>query len=236
MNILITGASKGLGAQIALKFGNIAKGTLILTSRDEKRLNGLKKAIETKNAGLSVLVYPVDLTNKEQLSAFANSLRNVISEIDILINNAGFLLNKAFEELNQEESRQIFEVNYFAPSQLIRNLIPLLKSGKNPHVINIGSMGGYQGSVKFNGLSHYSASKAALAVLTECLANEYARDKISFNCLAIGSVQTEMLEKAFPDYKAPINPDELAEFICDFSMKGHQYINGKILPVSLSTP
>jgi 3-oxoacyl-[acyl-carrier protein] reductase len=159
-----------------------------------------------------------------------------LSGIDVLINNAGQLIHRAFDEINQEEAKEIFNVNYFAPSFLIRNLIPMLKASEKPHVINIGSMGGFQGSVKFNGLSHYSASKAALAVLTECLAQEYADSGISFNCLAIGSVQTEMLEKAFPGYQAPLNPDQLAEFICDFSINGHKYMNGKILPLSLSTP
>jgi short-subunit dehydrogenase len=236
MNILITGASKGLGEALALKFGDFVTGTIILTARDEKRLKGLKKAVEDKNSKLKVIIYPLDLGDDKQILAFSSSLQKPLSGIDVLINNAGQLIHRAFDEINQEEAKEIFNVNYFAPSFLIRNLIPMLKASEKPHVINIGSMGGFQGSVKFNGLSHYSASKAALAVLTECLAQEYADSGISFNCLAIGSVQTEMLEKAFPGYQAPLNPDQLAEFICDFSINGHKYMNGKILPLSLSTP
>jgi short-subunit dehydrogenase len=236
MNILITGASKGLGEALALKFGDFVTGTIILTARDEKRLKGLKKAVEDKNSKLKVIIYPLDLADDKQILAFSSSLQKPLSGIDVLINNAGQLIHRAFDEINQEEAKEIFNVNYFAPSFLIRNLIPMLKASEKPHVINIGSMGGFQGSVKFNGLSHYSASKAALAVLTECLAQEYADSGISFNCLAIGSVQTEMLEKAFPGYQAPLNPDQLAEFICDFSINGHKYMNGKILPLSLSTP
>jgi short-subunit dehydrogenase len=236
MNILITGASKGLGEALALKFGDFVTGTIILTARDEKRLKGLKKAVEDMNSKLKVIIYPLDLGDDKQILAFSSSLQKPLSGIDVLINNAGQLIHRAFDEINQEEAKEIFNVNYFAPSFLIRNLIPMLKASEKPHVINIGSMGGFQGSVKFNGLSHYSASKAALAVLTECLAQEYADSGISFNCLAIGSVQTEMLEKAFPGYQAPLNPDQLAEFICDFSINGHKYMNGKILPLSLSTP
>jgi short-subunit dehydrogenase len=236
MNILITGASKGLGAALARKFGALSQGTIILTARDEKRLNELKKAIEEKNPEIRVLVYSLDLKDDKQILDFTSGLKTLLSDIDVLINNAGQIINKAFEEISQHEAKEIFEVNYFAASSLIKNLIPLLKASENAHVINIGSMGGFQGSAKFNGLSQYSASKAAIGVLTECLAQEYADYGISFNCLAIGSVQTEMLEKAFPGYKAPLNPDQLAEFIFDFSLKGHKYMNGKILPVSLSTP
>ena len=93
-----------------------------------------------------------------------------------------------------------------------------------------------QGSAKFPGLTAYSSSKAAIAGLTECLAEELKDKNISVNCLAIGAVQTEMLEEAFPGYKAPLSPKQMAEYIFDFALKGHQYYNGKILPVSSSTP
>jgi NAD(P)-dependent dehydrogenase (short-subunit alcohol dehydrogenase family) len=97
-------------------------------------------------------------------------------------------------------------------------------------------MGGFQGSAKFPGLSFYSASKAALCCLTECLATELKDKSIKMNALALGSVQTEMLDKAFPGYKAPVKAEEIAEFITDFAINGHRYVNGKVLPVSLSTP
>ncbi len=97
-------------------------------------------------------------------------------------------------------------------------------------------MGGVQGSEKFQGLSLYSASKAALAVFTECLAEELKTHNVKANALALGAVQTEMLSHAFPTYKAPLQASEMADYIADFALNGHQYYNGKILPVSLSTP
>ena len=97
-------------------------------------------------------------------------------------------------------------------------------------------MGGFQGSSKFPGLSAYSASKAALANLTECLAEELKEKNICANCLALGAVQTEMLETAFPGYVAPVKSREMASFIAYFATRGHQFYNGKILPVSVSTP
>lgn len=97
-------------------------------------------------------------------------------------------------------------------------------------------MGGVQGSVKFPGLAAYSSSKAAVINLTELLAEEYKDSGISFNVLALGAVQTEMLEEAFPGYKASISAVEMANYIFDFSLNGQKYYNGKLLQVSNSTP
>ena len=112
----------------------------------------------------------------------------------------------------------------------------LLGKKQKSHILTISSMGGFQGSAKFAGLSAYSSSKAAIAGLTECLAEEFKGKNIAVNCLAIGAVQTEMLAEAFPGYKAQLLPFQMAEYIMDFAAKGHLYYNGKILPVSLSTP
>jgi NAD(P)-dependent dehydrogenase (short-subunit alcohol dehydrogenase family) len=128
----------------------------------------------------------------------------------------------------------MMEVNYFAPAGLIRSLLPMMKRGS--HILNISSMGGYQGSIKFTGLSGYSSSKAALACLTECLANELSAAGISVNCLALGSVQTEMLSEAFPGFNAPVSSEEMGKFIAYFAVNGGKFFNGKILPVALSTP
>jgi NAD(P)-dependent dehydrogenase (short-subunit alcohol dehydrogenase family) len=128
----------------------------------------------------------------------------------------------------------MFDVNVKAAFKMVRLLVPFLNKGS--HIINISSMGGFQGSVKFAGLSLYSAAKGALNILTESLALELTENKISVNALALGAVQTEMLSAAFPDYEAPLKPDEMASFIKDFALNGHKVYNGKILPVSLSTP
>lgn len=97
-------------------------------------------------------------------------------------------------------------------------------------------MGGIQGSMKFAGLAAYSSSKGALITLTELLAEEYKENGPAFNVLALGAVQTEMLEEAFPGYRAPLSAIEMAEYIRNFSLTGSKYYNGKILQVSNSTP
>jgi NAD(P)-dependent dehydrogenase (short-subunit alcohol dehydrogenase family) len=128
----------------------------------------------------------------------------------------------------------MMETNFFGPSMVIKKLKPLMSEGS--HIVNITSMGGFQGSSKFKGMAYYSASKAAFACLSECLAGEFAESGISVNCLAMGAVQTEMLEEAFPGYKAPLTAKEMAEFISYFAVNGHKYFNGKVLPVAVSTP
>jgi NAD(P)-dependent dehydrogenase (short-subunit alcohol dehydrogenase family) len=97
-------------------------------------------------------------------------------------------------------------------------------------------MGGYQGSMKFPGLALYSASKGALAVMSECLAEEFKETGIKVNCLALGAAQTEMLKEAFPNYQPPLSAEEMASFVCDFALRGQSFFNGKILPVALTDP
>lgn len=236
MNVVITGASRGIGFQLAQNFARLGAKKIIGISRNYKQLCSLKEICHDKYPNTEFLAVAYDLQgitqNEPQL---AGLIKQNLSSIDILINNAGLLNPKPFESASADDIMRIFNVNYFGPALLIKNLMPLLKVAKG-HVVNITSMGGFQGSAKFKGLSHYSASKAALTVLTECLAEEYKNDGVSFNALALGSVQTEMLEEAFPGINAPLQPEEAAQFIADFAINGKKYFNGKVLPVSLSTP
>ena len=97
-------------------------------------------------------------------------------------------------------------------------------------------MGGIQGSSKFAGLAAYSSSKGAIITLSELLAEEYKEQGISFNVLALGSVNTEMLQEAFPGYEAPLSAGEMANYIFDFTLTGNKFYNGKVLSVASSTP
>ena len=128
----------------------------------------------------------------------------------------------------------MYATNVFGVAELTRRVIPFMQP--KGHVVTISSMGGVQGSMKFAGLSAYSSSKGAVITLTELLAEEYKETGPSFNVLALGAVQTEMLEEAFPGYKAPTTPLEMATYIFEFSQKGQQFYNGKLLQVSSSTP
>jgi 3-oxoacyl-[acyl-carrier protein] reductase len=231
MNIIVTGGSGGIGKQVALYIARDKSNNVLITGRNRKSLAEVADSAEKKN-----IKYLVSDLNKFHLSSeqFKNDVISIFDTVDILINNAGSLYSNGFAETSEEQIREMMEVNFFAPVLIIRALLPLMV--KRAHIVNISSMGGFQGSSKFYGLSYYSASKAALACITECLAVEFKELKISVNCLALGSVQTEMLKNAFPGYKAPVTASEMGKFIGDFALNGSRLFNGKIIPVSLATP
>ena len=233
MNIIITGASGGIGRATAKILANMPGNKVMVIARNGMKIQALAGECNIKRQETVVQPMQFDLATGD-IDQLAGQINRQFGRIDVLINNAGAMLNKPFGDITPKEVDDIFNVNVKAPLLLTQALIPLMN--ENAHVLNISSMGGVQGSVKFPGLSVYSASKGAIAVLTECLALELAEKKISVNCLAFGAVQTEMLAVAFPGYAAPHTADEMAEFVADFALNGHRFFNGKILPVSLSTP
>lgn len=236
MNIIVTGASKGIGYEIVKLFATQKSNTIYALSRNNEKLDNLKNECKQIEPNTSLITIPVDITNKEAIEKVVEDIKQNTSSIDILINNAGYLVSKSFEDFTSNDIARIFNVNVIAPTLLIQKLIPLLKKSKCAHIVNISSMGGFQGSTKFPGLAPYSASKSAIAGLTECLAEEYKESNMKFNALALGAVATEMLAEAFPGYKAPITAKNMAKYIYEFSLNGHKIFNGKILPVSSTTP
>jgi len=229
MNIIIIGGTRGIGKEVVLFLAQDNNNKILVTGRNDRALQELStqyKNIHTLQSDLS----DFDL----QVGAFRDIVYHHFKRVDILINIAGLLISKDFMSITNNEARMIMETNFFGPASVIRVVKPLMHEGS--HIVNIASMGGFQGSSKYIGLSYYSASKAALACLSECLSNEFKESGISVNCLALGAVQTEMLENAFPGYKAPVDAKEMAEFICDFAIKGNKFFNGKILPVAVINP
>jgi NAD(P)-dependent dehydrogenase (short-subunit alcohol dehydrogenase family) len=224
-NVIITGTSRGIGFELAKLFAKNNFNVLAI-SRNTKTLNAL--SLE------NITAISVDLSNEIDLKKITAFIQQNWKSVDIVINNAGKLINKPFENLTYDDFLEVYKVNVFGVAALTRQLIPFLK--KVSHVVNISSIGGVQGSVKFSGLAAYSSSKGALLTLTELLAEEYKEKQISFNALALGAVQTEMLEEAFPDYQAPVTAKEMAAYIFDFALTGNQFYNGKILQVSSTTP
>ena len=221
--IIVTGASRGIGHEIA-KIAEKKGHRVYSISRNIKALKDYS------------FKYPrqVDLANEDSIDKFSSEVKNDGVKVDALINNAGAFLNKPFEKISKKEFEYIFQVNVFGLSSITRKVLPIIDS--KGHIVNITSMGGINGAAKFTGLSAYSSSKGAVNILTELLAEEYKEKGPSFNALAFGAVQTEMLEEAFPGLKAPISAKEIADFILDFSLEGQKYFNGKIIPVSSTTP
>ncbi len=225
-NIIITGTSRGIGLELAKKFAEQGYEVLALSRNDEPVKNLNSEFISS---------FSFDISEDSDFRKVTDFVKDSWSgQVDILINNAGALLNKPFQETTSEDFRKVYEVNVIGVARLTQEVLPFMRRGG--HVLAISSMGGIQGSMKFPGLAAYSSSKAAIITLNELLAEEYKEQGIAFNTLALGAVQTEMLEEAFPGYKAPLSADEMADYIFNFSLTGNKYYNGKVLQVSASTP
>ncbi len=230
MNIIITGVSRGIGKSLLMQFLTNPENNVIGISRNATSLLNHE---EFRKPNLSLIDF--DFIDGD-FGKLLETVKTKMGHLDCLINNAGYLVNRPFSEISEIDLKKIYEVNVFAPFKLIQLLLPILNASSKAHIVNISSMGGVQGSSKFAGLSAYSSSKAAIANLTECLAEELKHTKIHVNALAIGAVQTEMLNEAFPNYQAPLQAFEMANYIYKFALEGWEFFNGKIISVSSTTP
>ncbi|MDC1465282.1 SDR family oxidoreductase [Polaribacter sp.] len=224
-NIVITGTSRGIGFELAKQFAENGHQVLAL-SRNTAPL----AAVNHKN----ITALSVDISNNNDLNKVTDFIESTWKKVDVLINNAGKLINKPFTEISSEDFLEVYKVNVFGVAEITKLMIPFLQKGS--HVVTISSIGGIQGSLKFPGLAAYSSAKGAVITLSELLAEEYKEQQIAFNVLALGAVQTEMLEEAFPGYQAPLSAAEMADYIYNFSLTGNKFYNGKVLQVSSSNP
>ena len=212
--VIVTGTSRGIGYELVQLFADAGYQVLAL-SRNPVPVS----AIQLEGC----TIFPFDITDSKDIDKISNFVKENWKQVDILINNSGTLINKPFKETTPSEFKRVYDVNVFGAAALTQAMLPFMK--KDGHVVNISSMGGVQGSVKFPGLSAYSSSKGALISLTELLAEEYKETGPSFNVLALGAVQTKMLEEAFPGFKANTAAEEMAQYIMDFSLTGNKMFN-----------
>lgn len=224
-NIIITGTSRGIGFELVHILANAGHNVLAL-SRNAQPVNNLHFD--------NITSFSFDLNQENDYKKVTKFITTEWKHVDILINNAGTLLNKPFSQTTISDFEHVYKTNVFGVAEMIRTVLPFMNISS--HIITISSMGGVQGSVKFPGLSAYSSSKGAVVTLTELLAEEYKETGPSFNVLALGAVQTEMLAEAFPGYQAPTTAKDMANYIAEFSLNGNKYYNGKMLQVSNSTP
>lgn len=225
-NVIVTGASRGIGYYTALRFAEQGHQVLAL-ARSNDKLETLKKEGSAEGR---IQILALDLAQDIDVEA----ITSIFDKVDVIINNAGALVNKPFSEITPQEMMTVYQANVFAPYFLVQKLLPYFSA--DAHIINIGSVGGVNGTMKFPGLSAYSSSKAAASCLSECWQAEFADSDLTFNSLALGAVQTEMLEEAFPGYEAPLSPIQMSEYICRFALNDGQFVRGKTVLVSRSNP
>jgi NAD(P)-dependent dehydrogenase (short-subunit alcohol dehydrogenase family) len=227
--ILITGASRGLGYALVEAFLSSTPYKVAAVSRNSGALSSLANNAAYKDR---LELIQADICNPPDLEMIQDIVAG-LPPLGVIIHNAGALLFKPFSEIAIDELRAVYEVNVFAPFMLTQKLLPYMNA---THVINISSVGGVEGSIKFPGLTAYSSSKAALNCLTEMWSEEFKDTDHSFNCLALGSVATEMFSEAFPGVPASSQPEEMASYIVNFAIEAPKVMRGKIISLSRSNP
>lgn len=233
MKVLIIGASTGLGEETTRILSKRADvPALFLVSRNKEKLKSLKNEVQSNGKECDFLT--LDLA---ELNDIESSLSSFVKEkeIDVLFFNAGTLINGRLVDTSISDIEKTFTINTLSFMEVWKAVYPVIKNSSQAQVLTSGSMGGVQGSVKFPGLAAYSASKSALASLCEVLAVEHEEENIIFNCLAFGAINTKMLQEAFPDYTSDVSPQTMAKYVVNF-ITGPRLFNGKVLPVSITTP
>lgn len=234
MNIIVTGASQGIGYELVKQLSRHNNHKILAIARNKASLKKLAEECKSVNKSAEVLPFAFDLLNGD-FSTMKDEIREAMSEkVDVVINNAGALVKKSLADLSDLDFDTMFGVNMKAPFRIAQQVVPFM--GEGAHFVNVSSMAGYPGSLKFPGMTLYSASKGALGAFTEALSAELQSEKIKVNCLAIGAVETEMMRRAFPEAEAPLKPHEMAEYIADFALNAGRFYNGKVLPVAVTTP
>ncbi len=224
MNVLITGASRGIGKASAELFAE--KGHQVYAvARNAEAIDALAKQHD------NIKALPLDIN---KLDAAQAVLAANVESVDLLIHNAAAFINKPFREMEYQDMQSVYHTNVFVPYFLTQALLSKMKPGTQ--VLAVSSVGGLGATLKFPGLSVYSSSKGALNIIVECLAEELKGEGIIVNGLALGSSATEMFKAAFPDLEAATQPEDMARFIVNFALQAPGLVNGKVYPVSAQNP
>jgi len=212
--ILITGASSGIGKALAQQLAQEG-AKLVLAARSEDKLQTLAASL-SPSAGSEGghLVVPTDITNEHDRERVLHRAVEHFGGLDLLINNAGIASWDHFANSTEEILRQIMEVNFFAPAELMRMAIPILTKGIEPAIVNVASMCGRRAMPAW---SEYSASKYALCGLTEAMRGEFARFDIDVLLMIPGLTKSEFSQhflrsegKAKIEYDKGMPPEDVA--------------------------
>ncbi len=217
--VLITGASSGIGRALALRLG-ATDARLVLTGRAEDRLIAVRDAILRGRPSAEVHLVQADLTRPEDRDRLLLATREPFAgALDLLINAAGQGAYGRFESHDPNVLRQLIELNLFALAEISRGALPMLRLGTDPAVINVGSVVARRG---LPGRSEYSASKFALAGLTEALRAEWAIDGIHLLLLNPGFTATAFEENVLVDtayYKTSARRMMTAEDVAEATLQ-----------------
>ena len=233
--VLITGASRGIGRATAIKFASQGYDVVINYNSSEKEANQLKELLE-KEYNVNAIIYKADVSNEQEVKEMVNNVINKYGKIDSLVNNAGIVFDRSFEDITVEEFKRTLEVNIIGSFIVARECLKYMKKGST--IINVSSTSGTK--VITPESLDYNISKVGLQSLTRDLACQL-KPNIRVNAIAIGWADTEM-NKDLPKelieeenkkiyLKRFADPSEIANAIYFLASEESSYINGEILTI-----
>ena len=232
-NIIITGASGGIGNSIVQKLYD--NGANILASGTNiERLEKLK----TKFQNIEILKF--DISENDKIENFVeNAIGKLGGNLDCIVNNAGITRDNLAVRMNLDEWKKVIEVNLTSTFLLSKFAIKKMLKNKSGKIINITSIVGHTGNL---GQVNYTASKAGIVAMSKSLAIEYAKKNININCISPGFIRTNMTEKIDEKFKEKLiekipsarlgEPEDIANAVLFLASKQSDYINGETLHVN----
>ena len=232
-NIIITGASGGIGNSIVEKLYNNGANILATGTRIEK-LQELKEKFKNIN------ILKFDISQHEKIEEFINNATDALGgSLDCIINNAGITKDNLAIRMTLEEWTKVIEVNLTSTFLMSKYSIKKMLKNKSGKIINITSVVGHTGNV---GQTNYTASKAGIVAMSKSLAIEYAKKNINVNCISPGFIDTAMTDKIDEKFKEVIiakipanrlgKPEDVANVVVFLSSSGSDYINGETIHVN----
>jgi 3-oxoacyl-[acyl-carrier-protein] reductase len=233
---MITGATRGIGKQIALTLANEGYNIVLNYRTENDELKQLKNEIESKN--VKCLAVQGDVTNFEDCKQMIESAIKEFGKIDVLVNNAGITKDMLLARMKEEDFKQVIDVNLVGTFNMTKNVISYMMKARNGRIINISSVVGIAGNA---GQTNYSASKAGIIGFTKSLAKEVASRNILVNAVAPGFIETNMTDVLKQEVKDEIakniplkrmgTPQDVANVVKFLASEDSSYITGQVISV-----